>query len=68
MAACTGGSCRQGRRRCKTPEACGIALPEPTKPKATPPRWAPYLGGVIALIGAFAAYLYVVFGHLIWPV
>lgn len=23
---CTGGSCRQGRDKCETPEACGLAL------------------------------------------
>jgi hypothetical protein len=68
MAACTDGSCRQARRRCETPEACDIALPEPTKPEASTPRWAPYLGGVIVAVGAFAAYVYVAFGHVIWPV
>jgi len=62
---CTGGSCRQGRRPCKTPKACGLALPEPEREPDLRdlPRWAPYLGGVIALIGAFATYLYLAFGH-----
>jgi hypothetical protein len=63
---CTGGSCRQGRARCETPQACGLVIRE--LESKSDPRWAPYLGGVIAAIGAFAAYVYVAFGHVIWPV
>ena len=57
--ACRSDLCSQGRKACPTPHAC--QLPEPELRDL--PRWAPYLGGVIALIGAFAAYLYLAFGH-----
>jgi hypothetical protein len=46
--------------------AAGRNLPEPER--KDPRCWAPYLGCVIAFVGAIAAYVYVVFGHLIWPV
>lgn len=40
-------------------------MPKPDPERKDEPRWAPYMGGAIALIGAFAVYLYVAFGHLI---
>jgi hypothetical protein len=60
-------TCRH-RDRCPTPPGCALAIPEPAPKRKDPPRWAPYLGLFFAITGAVAAYVYVVFGRLIWPV
>ncbi len=53
---CTGGSCRQGRARCETPEACGLSEPlAPLTPAEQVQFWFwPCLAVAVILGLAFA--------------
>lgn len=55
--ACTGGSCKQGRRQCETPEACQVA--ERAEERAD--AGAYFLAAVILAVLAAGIYM-----HLWW--